>query len=168
MRADQTSLTETAHTLADFTSSKLILPSMDGEEASAVIRELSILLQSEGRVPDSAAFCQSVLQREILCGTVTEPGWAIPHGVVKDLGEPCFALGRWLSPKTWTSSHQKVNLVFLFVIPESNVQVYNHLVISLGGLSKDTRLVEQLLKAGNGDEMFNVLKRVKLAVPHAG
>lgn len=159
---------EPAHTLADFTSQKLIVPSLSGQEASAVIRELSDALQREGRITDSAAFCQWVIKRELLCGTVTEPGWAIPHGLVKDLSEPCFALGRWLSPKIWTNSHRQVSLVFLFAIPETNVPAYNSLVISLGELSKATQLVEQLVNADHESKMLNVLKQVKLHSPSVG
>lgn len=165
MPVNKIPLTETARTLADFTSRKLIVPSLSGQEASAVIRELSDALQRENRVPDSPAFSQWVIKRELLCGTVTEPGWAIPHGLVKDLSEPCFALGRWLSPKIWTNSNQWVSLVFLFAVPENDVQAYYHLVMGLAEMSKATQLVEQLLKAGDENEMLEVLKQVKLPMP---
>ena len=158
---------EKTQTLADFTSLNLIIPSLSGQEASVAIRELSGVLQRENRIIDSVTFCQWVIKRELLCGTVTEPGWAMPHGLVKDLSQPCFALGRWVPPKIWTNSKEQVNLVFLFAIPERNVQAYDSLIIALGGLSKETQLVNQLLNAENEIVMLNVLKQVNVHVTSA-
>jgi mannitol/fructose-specific phosphotransferase system IIA component (Ntr-type) len=167
MPANEISPIEPAFTLADFTSLRLIIPFLSGQEATAAIRELSAALQREGRVPDASLFIQSALDRELLFGTVTEPGWAIPHALVKGLNEPCFALGRWPSPKIWTNSNRRVSLVFLFAIPETDVQAYMNLIVSLGRLSNGTQLVEQLHKAGTALEILNVLKQTKLLVPPA-
>jgi nitrogen PTS system EIIA component len=168
MPANNPSPIKSALVLADFTSPELIVPSLRGQDATAAIQELSAALQREGRVSDAPPFIQSALDRELLCGTVTEPGWAIPHALVKGLNEPCFALGRWSSPKIWTKSNQRVNLVFLFAIPETDAQAYMNLIISLGRLSNAMQLVEQLLKADNAVEMLNVLKQVKLPAPSVG
>lgn len=153
---------EAVRTLADFTSQKLIIPSLRGQEATAAIRELGDALYREHRVHDPSTFCELVIRRELRCGTVSEPGWAIPHSLVKNFGAPCFALGRWHDPKIWTNSRRRVNLVFLFAVPEASVEAFNHLVISLGDLSKESQRVEQLLDAGDEIEMLNVLRQTKL------
>lgn len=158
---------ESTRTLADFTSHKLMVPFLSGQEAAVAIQELSTALQREGCVSDAVTFCQSALDRELLRGTVTEPGWAIPHALVKGLNEPCFALGRWSPPKIWTNSNQRVSLVFLFAIPETDAQAYINLIIGLGCLSNASQLVEQLLKVDDAVEMLNVLKQAKLRVPPA-
>ena len=151
-------LAQAVRTLADFTKQKLIIPSLREQEATAAILEMSRALQREGRIADSHKFSQPVIKREFLGGTVTEPGWAIGHGLVKDSNEPCFAFGRWLSPKIWTNNQLKVSLVFLFAVPEIHVQAFNQLVISLGEFSKSNQLVEQLLKAGDVNEILQVLR----------
>jgi mannitol/fructose-specific phosphotransferase system IIA component (Ntr-type) len=135
---------------------------MCGQDAAVVIHELSSVLHREGRVPDLLPFYQSALERELLCGTVAEPGWAIPHALVKGLNEPCFALGRWPSPKIWTNSNRRVSLLFLFAVPENAGRAYIKLIIGLGRLSSAAQLVEQLLKADNATEMLNVLKQSQL------
>jgi mannitol/fructose-specific phosphotransferase system IIA component (Ntr-type) len=168
MPVSNTSPIESTLVLADFTSSELIIPSLRGQDATAAIQELSAAIQHEGRVSDMSPFIQSVLDRELLHGTVTEPGWAIPHAVVNGLNESCFALGRWGSPKVWTKSKLRVNLVFLFAIPETDAQAYMRLIISLGRFSNATQLVERLLKGDNAEEMLNVLKQVKLPAPSVG
>ncbi len=154
---------EPALTLANFTSPGLIVPYLRGQDAAAVIQELSRAFQREGRVTDSLQFYHSALNREYLCSTVTEAGWAMPHALVRGLSEPCFALGRRTPPVVWTKSdRQPVSLVFLLAIPETDARAYINLIYGLARLSKAPHLVEQLFKASDTFEIINVLKQVKL------
>jgi len=154
---------EAALTLVDFTNPGLVVPYLHGHDAAAVIQELSAALQRERRVTDLLQFYHSALNREYLCSTVIEPGWAMPHALVKGLDKPCFVLGRCPSPMTWMKiDQQRVTLVFLFAIPETDACAYMNLISGLARLSKAPRLVEQLLKASDTFEMLNVLKQVKL------
>ena len=89
MSANQVMSSESALTLADFTSPALIVPDLRGQDAAAVIQELSAALQREGRVTDLLQFYHSALNQEYLCSTVAEPGWAMPYALVKGLQEPC-------------------------------------------------------------------------------
>ena len=112
---------------------------------------------------DLLQFYHSALNREYLCSTVTEPGWAMPHALVKGLDKPCFVLGRCPSPMIWMKIDQKrVSLVFLFAIPETDARAYMNLISGMARLSKAPRLVERLVKAGDTFEMLNVLKQVNL------
>jgi mannitol/fructose-specific phosphotransferase system IIA component (Ntr-type) len=166
MSASEIIAPRSAPTLADFTSPGLIVPRLRGQNAPTVIQELSAALQREGRVSDMLPFYQAVLNREYLCNTVTEAGWALPHARVKGLNKPCFALGRWASPVIWMKSDRlQVNLIFLFAIPETDVPAYLNLIYGVARLSKAPRLVEQLLKASATFEIFNVLKQVRLRAP---
>ena len=163
MAANEVIALESALTLADFTSPGLIVPYLRGQDAATAIQELSAALQREGRVSDLLQFYHSALNREYLCSTVTEPGWAMPHALVKSLQNPCFVLGRCVPPMAWMKSdRQPVSLVFLFAIPETDARVYMNLIYGLARLSKSPHLVEQLLKASDTFAIFNVLKQVKL------
>jgi mannitol/fructose-specific phosphotransferase system IIA component (Ntr-type) len=163
MPAEEVIAPESALTLADFTGPGLIVPCLRGQDAAAVIQELSAALQREGRVTDLLQFYHSALNREYLCGTVAEPGWAMPHALVKGLGKPWFALGRPATPMYWMKSDRHpVSLVFLFAVPETDARAYMNLIYGLARLSKSPHLVEQLLKASDTFEIFNVLKEVKL------
>ena len=163
MPANEAIALEAALTLADFTSPRLVIPDLRGQDAASAIQELSTALQRERRVTDLLQFYHSALNREYLCSTVTEPGWAMPHALVKGLDEPSFVLGRCAPPMTWMKSdRQQVSLVFLFAIPETDARAYMNLIYGLARLSKAPRLVEQLLEARDTFEIFNVLKQVKL------
>ena len=167
MSASEVITPESALSLADFTSPGLIVPSLRGRDAAAVIQELSAALQREGRVTDVLQFYHCALNREYLCSTVAEPGWAMPHALVKGLDKPCFVLGRSAPPLVWMSiDRQSVSLVFLFAIPETDAWTYMNLICGLARLSKAPQLVEQLLKASDTFGILNVLKQVKLPAVH--
>src|SRR5205085_1647208 len=65
--------------LANFTNPALILPALHGENAAAVVEELSGTLHRVARVPDLQSFYGAVMKRESLVSTETEAGIALPH-----------------------------------------------------------------------------------------
>src|SRR5947209_11691556 len=118
MSASDALTAETRLTLADYTSPALVIPSLRGQDAAAVIHELSAALHYEGRVPDLLQFYQAALNREYLCSTATDPGWALPHALVKSLDRPCFAVGQCAIPRQWIApTRQMVQVVFLIAVP---------------------------------------------------
>lgn len=152
-----------SHRLADFTNPMLMLPCLRGQDAASVIQELAAALQREGGVPDLLQFYHAALNREYLCSTAAEPGWALPHAQVKFLERPCFAVGRAAAPMRWVAqSGQRVEMVFLFAIPETDARGYTALISGLACLSKDHLLLESFLKASDSFQMFEVLRQVKL------
>ena len=155
-------------TLADYTSPGLVISSLRAQDAAAVIQELSAALQREGRVSDLLPFYHSALNREFLCSTATEPGWALPHALVKGLETACFALGRSTAPMVWMAKDkQRVQLVFLLAVPETDARAYMTVISGLTRLSKDARSMEGLLKAADTFEMIEVLKQVKVRINQA-
>jgi PTS system nitrogen regulatory IIA component len=149
--------------LADFTSPGLIVPYLHGRGAAAVIQELSAALQREGRLTDLLQFYHSAVNREYLCSTVAEPGWAMPHALVKGLDKPYFVLGRCVPPMIWMKSNcRPVSLVFLFAIPKTDARAYVNLICGLARLSKAPHLVEPLLQGRDTFAVLDVLKQVKL------
>ena len=163
MSSAENSAPEWGQTLADFTSPGLLIPSLQGRDAATAIQELSAGLQREGLVTDLLQFYHSVLNREYLCHTVADPGWAMPHSKARGLSRPAFALGRWAPPKSWLKSEQAVSLVFLFALPDTDARGYLKLISGVARLSKQPELVKQLLAPGNATHMFEVLSRVRLA-----
>jgi len=153
-----------ARTLADYTSPGLIVPNLRGVDAPAVIQELSAALKRERRITDLLPFYQAALNGEYLCSTVTEPGWALPHVLVKGLDNACFALGRTRAPIAWGNSALRVQMVFLLAAPETDARAYMTLVLGLTRLSKETERLDRLLKASDPLEIFDVLRQVKMSV----
>jgi len=149
--------------LADYTSPGLILAHLGGVDAPAVIQELSASLLRERRINDLLPFYQAALNREYLCSTVTEPGWAMPHVLVKGLLNPCFALGRTRVPIAWPgTSLLRVQLIFLLAAPETDARGYMTLILGLSRLSKETQLLDRLLKAADASQIFDLLRQVKM------
>ena len=151
-------------TLADYTSVGLLVPNLRGVDAPAVIQELSAALQRERRITDLLPFYQAALNREYLCSTVTERGWAMPHVLVKGLDKACFALGRTRAPIAWGSSVLRVQMVFLLAAPETDARAYMTLVLGFSGLSREPHLLDRLLKASDPLEIFDVLLQVKMPI----
>ena len=167
MPASDFTATDAGTTLADYTSPGLIIPTLRGVDAPAVIQELSAALQLEGHITDLLPFYQAALNREYLCSTVMEPGWALPHGLVKGLEKPCFALGRTAAPIAWGNSVLRVRLIFLLAAPETDARAHMTLILALSRLSKDTPLLERLLKPKASFEIFNLLRQVRMPLNRA-
>ncbi len=147
--------------LTDFTRPGLVVASLRGKDAAAVIRELSEAMGREGVIRESESFYRAVLEREHLCGTDTEAGWALPHARVKGLGKPWFALGRTSAPMGWGAGTNRVQLIFLLAAPDpDDVGSYLKLIASLARLSKNKELCERLLRAGDSFEMLESLREV--------
>lgn len=155
-------------TLADYTSPALVLANLRGGDVPAVIQELSAALQREGRIADVLPFYQAALNREYLCSTVVEPGWALPHVLVKGVDKPCFALGRAAPSIAWVGNNSpRVRLIFLFATPETDARAYMKLILGVARLNKETPLVDHLLRAVDPFDIFNVLRQVKIPTGRA-
>jgi len=156
-------IAEASSTLADYTSPALLIPYLRRNDAAGVIQELSAALHREARIPDLLEFYHAALNREYLCSTAIGPGWALPHAPSKSLDRPWFALGRSEKPMQWSAQiREKVQLVFLLAVPQTNAGTYLTLVAGLARLSKDGELIGRLLNAHDSFEMFEVLRQVKV------
>ena len=154
---------KSALTLAEFTSPGLIVPYLRGHDATAVMQELAAALQREGCVPDLLQFYHAALNREYLSTTATAPGFALPHALVKGLANPCFAAGRSLAPMQWLAqAKQRVQLIFLLAVPETDARAYVALIAGLVRLGQDSHRLESFLKASDSFQMFEVLKQIKV------
>ena len=153
----------TAMTLADFTSAGLIIPHLRGQDVATVIQELSQAMQRERRVPDLLPFYHAALNREFLVSTDMEAGMAFPHARLPGLQELCFALGRSGETLTWgTRAARPIRLVFLIAVPATDSIQYLLLISGLARLAKDSRLVEKLHAGQDTAQILEVLQQVKL------
>ena len=150
-------------TLADFTTSELILPNLRGDDVATVIQELSRALQREKRVPDLLPFYHAALNREFLVSSDWEAGMAFPHARLPGLKELSFALGRCNQPLDWgAKAGHPVRLIFLIAVPATESTQYLSLVSGLARLAKDSRFVERLRTATDASQMFEVLQQIEL------
>ncbi len=157
-----------AVSLADFTSPRLIVPHLRGQDAATVIHELSEALQREKCVPDLLPFYHAALNREFLASSDWEPGLAFPHVRLAGLKELAFALGRSDQPLDWsTKSSHSVRLVFLMAVPVTESTQYLSLISGLARLAKDKHLVKKLREGQDAAELLELLRQIKIKI-HAG
>jgi mannitol/fructose-specific phosphotransferase system IIA component (Ntr-type) len=150
-------------TLADFTAPALIVPRLRNSNTPAVVGELCSTLERAGKLKDPLAFYNEVISRETLSSTAVAPGWAMPHGRTKGAEELCMAVGRTAEPFHWLgNAGQAVQMVFLFVVPESKGAAYLRLISALARLSKDPFAVVQLLEAPDAPAVMDIMQRVAL------
>ena len=150
-------------TLADYTCPMLLAPGLRGQHAAAVIHELSYLLHRAGFVPDVLPFYRAALERERAGGTATDHGWAWPRAVVRNLAQPCFALGRCPTPLVWLPGLQpSVHLVLLLAVPQNYAGNDRALEAGLRQLNTNQSLRLRLSAARDCGELFDVLSQMNL------
>lgn len=153
-------------TIAQFTSPGLMLAQLSQHKPEAVIKELCAALEREGRLNDPKSFRNAVIRNERLRSTAMAPGWALPHARSQGLTQLSFALGRSVTPLDWFGqSAERVQMVFLFAVPEAAAANYLTLVSGLAKLSQDPAMLEKLFYAPDSAAMFEVLQQIKLRQP---
>ena len=132
------------------------------------ITELCGLLQQEGQLNDSGAFCEAVMTRELMSPTSISPGFALPHARLAGLAQLSFGLARSSQALTWFGeSSVQVQVVFLFAVPEAQAKTYLNVISAVAKLSQNPALVRELMRAPDGEAMFEVLKHAPLRQPRS-
>ena len=150
-------------TIADYTCPELIALQLNGRDPAAVIGELSLRLESQGRLEEALAFSKRVLHRESLYCTAMEPGWALPHARMEGTSRVSFAFGRSATGLAWGG--HLVRCVFLCVVPENDAANYLKLLAAFARLSGDSARCQRLLNAPDADAIFDTLGEIRLPKP---
>jgi mannitol/fructose-specific phosphotransferase system IIA component (Ntr-type) len=154
---------EATVSLADFTGPDLMVPQLQGRDATTVIRELCVVLQRAARVPDLLPFYHAALNREFLLSTALEYGIAFPHARVVGLSRLSFALGRSAEPLAWVpKARPPVRLVFLCAVPATEAAAFLLLTSGLARLAVEPNRLKQLLEASTSSEMVDILGQISL------
>lgn len=154
--------------LAEFTTPRLIFPTLRSRDAAGVAAELCSSLHREGFVPDLLPFYNAIISRENLCSTAGAPGWAVPHARMRGLPRLAFAVGRTVEPMPWFGeSRELVQVVFLFAVPEEQIAGYLNLVSALARLSQNPARTEALLRAQDSAQILVLLEQARLRQPRA-
>lgn len=150
-------------TLADFTSLHLIIPRLGGRDVPGVLKELTLALQQEDRVPDVLPFYHAVLNREYLATTNAANGLAFPHARLPGVKDISFAFGRTERPIAWhAGGGETVKMVFLIAVPATESTLYLRLVAGFAGLSKNPSLFDQLRHEESPHGILEVFRQVRL------
>lgn len=146
----------------DLINEKLIKLDIKKNKKEEIIRELSNLIEGEGRLNDYDNYVSQVLDRENMTSTGIGFGIAIPHGKCNAVKIPTIAFGRLAEEVEWKSlDDEPVQAVFLLAVPEEAAS-NEHLKI-LAALSRkllDESFREKLFKINNKQELLNLLSDV--------
>jgi mannitol/fructose-specific phosphotransferase system IIA component (Ntr-type) len=151
--------------LAHYTGPDLIVPRLRAQDKTALIQELSQLLERAARIPNLLAFYHAALNYEYFQNTASDAGFAFPHARAGNLPQLSFALGRSTEPVFWgPHAAHPVRVVVLLAVPEAGIADYLRLMSGFSRLVKDTAAVERLVRARDTFEVLSVLEGIKLRV----
>lgn len=147
-------------TLADFTSTALIIPNLHTTRSAEVMQELNDVLRNENPTISEHLFRNlSVLNHELLTGLFLDFGAVFPKVIVPQLQQPRFALGRSTEPLPWRAKWlPPLRLIFLVLGPSAVDAAYQQLVAALSRLEKNAIRLESLRNASGAEEMLALLE----------
>ncbi len=141
-----------------FTEPKLLVPRLLSSDQIGAIKELTSRLQNAGRIDDSLAFFQAVLEREYMLQATPECGLAFPHARGRGANTLSFALGLSADGIPWgTVKGGLAHAIFLLAVPLSETQLYLTLLSRLSRLGQDEALRASLFDCRQPEEMLQLL-----------
>lgn len=151
-------------TVGGFTEPSLLIPRLLGTDQASAIHVLSGRLQNAGRVEDSLAFFQAVLQRDYLSSSASGSGVAFPHARGRGINRLSFALGLSEAGVRWRDGW-RVRAVFLIAVPPADVQLYLALVSALARLARTDKFIGAVMACTQPEQMLRVLNEAEVNVP---
>lgn len=98
-------------------------------------------------------------ERERLGSTGIGEGVAIPHGKLKDIDQLILSFGRSKAGVDFDSMDGKpAHLFFLLLAPEDSISIHLKTLARISKLLKDQNVREQLLMAGNAEEIYQIIR----------
>ncbi|MBZ0272626.1 PTS sugar transporter subunit IIA [bacterium] len=145
--------------IQDFLSANRIVADLKGQERSAVLRELAMVL-AESRPGLDARAVQKVLEdREKLGSTGIGAGVAIPHAKMAGLDEVLLAVGRSSEGIEFDSADGKpAHLFFVIVAPENSVSVHLTLLARINRLAMNDAARNTLLTSGDAAGIMRAIE----------
>ncbi|MBI9108785.1 MAG: PTS sugar transporter subunit IIA [Spirochaetales bacterium] len=136
----------------------LINFSPDGRNKNAVIREMTEMLKSDGRISDTSAFYANVLEREGISSTDTGIGVAIPHGKGSFVERSSVVICRFDKGLVW--DREPVKAVFLLAVDDDEDGLAHlELIAKVSTMLMDDDFLELLFTASSEKILFNEIKK---------
>lgn len=143
-----------------------IEPRLDAKTKPSVLRQMVALAASTELLFDDAALLQGIEERERMCSTAIIPGAALLHTRYHDpliCGDSFIVLGRTTRPIfAGAEDGQTTSIFFLLCCQDDTLHL--HALARLCAMAHDTVLIDDLMRAGSGQEMLDALARSEEAV----
>lgn len=147
--------------LERFSSSKLMIPQLEGKTRDAVIQEMIGAMASEGFVEKPESLLESALNREAIVPTAVEHGLAFPHVRGIEGGGLIFATGlKKQGVQFGAPKNRLTKIIFFIVIPLAASAFYLNLITGLMQTFSDADARDRLLDCKTQEKMWQVLNQL--------
>lgn len=143
--------------LQNFFSEDLFFSEIDNKDPISIIKSMAYTLNTKGFVDDS--YLDSVLEREEISPTSIGNLVAIPHPIKQNALDSCIAIGILKKPIKW--GEHTVQFVLLLALNEKDKEEFSSLFNRIWRLVQDKKLVAELCKASNFNEIITKLEKIK-------
>jgi PTS system nitrogen regulatory IIA component len=136
----------------------LVVPELQAQDKSDVVKELAGHLASQVNGVDREQLAKVLLERERLASTAIGEGVAIPHGKLDAVGRLVACVGRARGGVDFDSMDSRpTHLFFVLVAPENSTGVHLKALARISRLFKDPEFRTRLMQAKDGAEMYKVI-----------
>lgn len=137
----------------------LVIPSLQGADKDAVLRELAGHMAAAHPQIDAGQLTAVLWERERLGSTAIGDGIAIPHGKLAALPSVLAAFGRHRAGVDFQSlDGNPTRIFFLLVAPEDSVGQHLKALARVSRLLKDPAFRERLLTAANREALYRAIR----------
>lgn len=135
---------------------------VSGGSKKRVLEQIANLIGEQVADLDSQTVFESLVAREKLGSTGFGNGIAIPHCRLKGCGSPVSALIRLDAAIDFDAiDGAPVDLLFVLLVPEAATDEHLELLRQIASMLDRTDVRERLRKAGDGDELYQVVLDVQ-------
>ena len=146
--------------LGRYLKKELICLSLESSSKDSVIEELVDIAVNAGAVADREMVLAAVQEREASMSTGFENGVAIPHAKCNASDNIIMVVGIKKDGIDFKSLDSKPSTLFFLVLsPKAQVGPHIQLMAGIGRKMNNPEVREQLLSAGNPDEVISILKQ---------
>jgi mannitol/fructose-specific phosphotransferase system IIA component (Ntr-type) len=146
--------------LTKFITKASILPTMEAENKSDALKELTHLLFEKKKMKDVGPALDQIMSREVTESTGIGRGIAVPHARVAGMKTLACAVGRVPEGLDFMAVDRKpVHLIFLICYPPAEQTTYLNFVATVAKLLGDPEKLKAMLAAPTADDMYDVLEK---------
>ncbi|MBG0789568.1 MAG: PTS sugar transporter subunit IIA [Desulfovibrionaceae bacterium] len=147
--------------LGDYLEKDLVLPELDAETKSDVLKELIAPVGVKYPEMDTDQAVRVLLDREKLGTTGIGDAIAIPHGKLEDLDQVVVVVGRSLQGVEFDAlDHKPCSIFFLVLAPEQVAGMHLRVLAQISRVLKDEEFRRVFLEADGFDSLWQILKSV--------
>jgi nitrogen PTS system EIIA component len=144
--------------ISNFLDPKLVI-FIDVKSRDEALQKMVDLLHQQGRLADSAAFFQAIIQREKIVSTGIGMGVAIPHAKLSDFNDFFIAIAILKQGMEWNAlDNAPVRVVFMIGGPDDKQTEYLQILSKLTLALKDEQKRKKMLTMNSPIDIIELFK----------